>query len=335
MAELADWMLVAAALAATAVTVLPRSGRPGARTVQAMGFLLLSVVVSLVWLRLSSVDVALAEAGLGGGLLGAVLVVIAAAPRRREALTPRGRAWLAPTLGTAAGAALTVVLAAVWVRVEQTMPEWTQPLQAQMPIGGTGSDGVAHEITGVLLAFRAYDTLLESGVLMMAGVAALALRREAAPSAPLGRKSAAAPVPPVLSAGTDALVWLVRVIAPVLLLAGLWLLFAGSTDSGGAFQSGAVLAAMLILLRVTGTVPDWLTAAGSDALLRLSLVIGVVVFIVAGLLGPLAGQPWLSWDGGWAFAAILTVEILLTVGIAAGLYALFISLGGADEVVQS
>lgn len=163
----------------------------------------------------------------------------------------------------------------------------------------------------------------------------MALRREAAPSAPLGRKSAAAPVPPVLSAGTDALVWLVRVIAPVLLLAGLWLLFAGSTDSGGAFQSGAVLAAMLILLRVTGTVPDWLTAAGSDALLRLSLVIGVVVFIVAGLLGPLAGQPWLSWDGGWAFAAILTVEILLTVGIAAGLYALFISLGGADEVVQS
>ena len=81
-AEWADWMLVAAALAAATVTLIPRSGRQGARMVQAMGFLLLSVIVSLMWLRLGSIDVALAEAALGGGLLGAVLVFIAAAPRR-------------------------------------------------------------------------------------------------------------------------------------------------------------------------------------------------------------------------------------------------------------
>ncbi|WP_258934166.1 hypothetical protein [Nesterenkonia pannonica] len=48
--------------------------------------------------------------------------------------------------------------------------------------------------------------------------------------------------------------WMVRAAAPVLLVAGMWLLFAGSTDSGGAFQSGAVLTALLILLRVSGRI---------------------------------------------------------------------------------
>lgn len=330
MAEWADWMLVAAALVAAAVTVIPRSGRQGARMVQAMGFLLLSVIVSLMWLRLGSVDVALAEAALGGGLLGAVLVFIAAAPRRTKALTPRALPWLAPALGIVAGAALVVVLGAVWLRVEQTMPAWSQPMGAQMPIGGDADGGVTHEITAVLLAFRAYDTLLESAVLMMAGVAALALRREAEP-ATLQQVGGPGSARLVLSAGTGGLVWLIRLTAPVLLLAGLWLLFAGSTDSGGAFQSGAVLAAMLILLRVAGVVPRWL-AASSEVPLRLALVIGVVVFILAGVLGPLVGQPWLSWDEDWAFAAILTVEILLTVGIAAGLYAVFVSLEDAEGV---
>lgn len=331
MAEWPDWMLAAAALVAAAVTVFPRSGREKARMIQAMGFLLLSVIVTLVWLRLGSVDVALAEAALGGGLLGAVLVFLAAAPRRAKAPTPRALPWLAPALGIVSGAALVVVLGAVWLRVEQTMPVWSQPLQAQMPIGEAAGGGVTHEITAVLLAFRAYDTLLESAVLMMAGVAALALRREAEPSTLPQVASSAASPPRVLSAGTGGLVWLIRLSAPVLLLAGLWLLFAGSTDSGGAFQSGAVSAAMLILLRVAGVIPRWLAASGEGPL-RLALIIGVVVFIVAGVLGPLAGQPWLSWDPAWAFAAILTVEILLTVGIAAGLYAVFVSLEDAEGV---
>lgn len=343
MAEPTDWVLVAAALVATAVAVLPRSGHQGGRMVQVMGFLLLSALVSLIWLRLSSVDVALAEASLGGGLLGAVLVFIAAAPREAEAPSPRRRAlstpaaWAAPLLGTLAGAVLVVVLSAVWLRVQQTMPAWSEPLEAQLPIGGEPGGGVTHGVTAVLLAFRAYDTLLESAVLMMAAVAALALRREASRAAvgPTGEAatevSGAVAMPPVLSAQTTGLVWLVRVSAPVLLLAGLWLLFAGSTDSGGAFQSAAVLSALLILLRVAGLAPRWLTAAQGGAL-RLALVVGVAVFVLAGLLGPIAGQPWLSWDAGWAFAVILTVEILLTVGLTAGLYAIYLSLEEASGV---
>src|SRR5699024_9688762 len=228
-----------------------------------------STVVTLIWLRLGSADIALAEAGLGGGLLGAVLVLLAAAPRDAQGPDSRPRGWTsparwaAPVLGRVAGAALVVVLSAVWLRVEQTMPAWSAPLASQMPIGAESGSGVTHEITGVLLAFRAYDTLLESAVLMLAAVGALALRQHGdripAPAASQAAPGAAGPS--ALSAGTTGLVWLVRVIAPVLLLAALWLLFAGSTDSGGAFQSGAVLAALLILLRLAGLAPRrWPTA---------------------------------------------------------------------------
>lgn len=337
MAEVSDWVLAAAVLVATALTVSPRFGQRAARMVQAMGFLLLSTLVSLIWLRLGSVDVALAEAALGGGLLSAVLVYLAAAPRESDSPSPPRRAWAAPVLGLVAGAALVVVLSAVWLRVEQSMPAWAEPLEAQMPIGAEPGSGVTHGVTAVLLAFRAYDTLLESAVLMMAAVAALALRRGAT-GTPVGAAgevvsadAATAVRPAVLSAQTTGLVWFVRVSAPVLLLAGLWLLFAGSTDSGGAFQSGAVLTALLILLRVAGLAPWWLTTARLGVL-RVALVAGVVVFVLAGLVGPVLGQPWLSWDPPWAFAVILTVEILLTVGITAGLYGIWLSLEDPSAV---
>ena len=366
----ADLALGLASLAAVGTAVIPRS-----RLAQAMGFLALGALVTLIWLRLESVDVGLAEAGVGGGVLGALLVWLAI--RSPESVPPdavrdapedpedpettggaeadvasaehpgsagstaptRRRIWrqgriLRPALGVISGVALTVVLCSVWLRVEQTLPEWEEALAAEMP--GTGLE---HEVTGVLLAFRAYDTLLESAVIMLAGAGVLALGRDG------GLHQAFIRQPPVPS----TLRWLVQVAAPVLLLAGLWLLFAGSSDPGGAFQSGAVLCALMILLRtahasargvLSGTQHRIPGAPGAELTvrwLRPLLVAGVMTFILAGLLGPILASPfladpWLSWDPGWAFAAILTVEVLLTAGIAAGLYMVYLALENPQGV---
>ena len=69
---LIDLALGAAVLVTAATALIPRH-----RSIQAMSFLGLGVIMSLVWLRLGSVDVALAEAALGSGLLSAVLVWLA------------------------------------------------------------------------------------------------------------------------------------------------------------------------------------------------------------------------------------------------------------------
>ena len=283
------------------------------RRAQTGAFLSLGVMLSLIWLRLGSLDVAFAEAALGTGLLSAVLVWLAVTSAREPAgtpehpLPPRLPAWAATLIGLLVGALLTVLLSAVLLRVEQRLPTWSGPLREALP-----ATGVDHDVTGVLLAFRAYDTLLESAVLMAAGVAVLALGRDN------DLRSTLDPLPALPSIFR----WFTRIVVPVLLLLGLWLLFAGSTGPGGAFQSGAVLASVLIMLNLAGVDMRWMTTK----LLLPALIIGVVVFILAGLLGPLTGQSWLSWDPRWAFAAILTVEILLTTGIAAGLYLLYLGL---------
>lgn len=308
---LIDLALAAGVLATAATTLIPR-----ARTTQAMSFLGLGVIMSLVWLRLGSVDVALAEAALGSGLLSAVLVWLAVRSPDPAFVGTTGEtrhrarahaAWFHPALGVVSGSVIATVATSMWLRVEQTLPAWEQPVSRNLE-----DTGVSHDITAVLLGFRAYDTLLESAVLMVAGVTALTLGRDGGlvPS-----RHRVAVVPPPLR-------WFVRAVAPALLLLGLWLLFAGSSDSGGAFQSGAVLAGMLILLR-SAEVP---LGRWTQRLLRPLLIVGVVSFILAGAFAVALGNPWLSWDPGWSFAAMLLVEILLTAGITAGLYMLFLGL---------
>ena len=105
--------------------------------------------------------------------------------------------------------------------------------------------------------------------------------------------------------------WFVRAAAPGLVLLVLWLLFAGSSDSGGAFQSGAVLAGALILLRSAGVPLDRMTGRW----LRPLLVVSVIGFILTGALPASLGNARLRWSPEWSFAAMLTVEIALTAGI--------------------
>ncbi|GAA1114792.1 hydrogenase subunit MbhD domain-containing protein [Nesterenkonia jeotgali] len=295
----ADLVLGAGLIASVLCTVLPRS-----RTAQSMGLLGLGVLATLAWLRLGSVDVALAEAGIGGGILAALLVWVSVssptAPAPDGASAPRWP-WLRPAVGTLCAITLTLIAGAVWLRAEQSLPAWEAALTEGMDL-----TGVEHEITGVLLVFRFYDTLLESAVLMLTAVAVLSLGRgEAGPHHGLPA-TAAPPVPASLH-------WLMRVFAPVLFLAGLWLLFAGSTDSGGAFQSGAVLCAVLILLRSAHVPLAKLTVGW----LRPMLVAGVLAFSLTALA---------HLEAPFSFPVLLTVEILLTLGIAAGLYAIYLSL---------
>lgn len=85
----------------------------------------------------------------------------------------------------------------------------------------------------------------------------------------------------------------------------------GSSDSGGAFQSGAVLAGALILLRSAGVPLDRLTGRWLPPL----LIVGMIGFILTGALIVSLGNARLGWSPEWSFAAMLTVEIAQTAGI--------------------
>ncbi len=180
------------------------------------------------------------------------------------------------------------------------------------------SSGVSHEITAVLLNFRSYDTLLEIAVLLAAAIVALALRAPVAETTP----SAATTHDVAKAIDTPVLASLVRALHPMLLLLAGYLLWAGSSKPGGAFQAGAVIAALGVIRRVSGVAP------GADALSRWqrsTLLAGFTVFLVLGAGMLLLDRPLLAWPVDLSGVLILAIEAVLTVSIAVSLIGLFAS----------
>lgn len=173
--------------------------------------------------------------------------------------------------------------------------------------------GVTNPVTAVFMNYRAYDTLLEIGVLLLAvlGVWAVAkaepLRSDAAPNA-------------VLLAA-------VRLLVPLMILIAGYLLWIGSFAPGGAFQGGAVLAGAALLWLLSGA-PVRLNPSERD--LRVALALGLTVFVAVAAGVMFAGANLLEYPqdsaGGW----ILFVESACVVSIGVTLAALFVGGRPAD-----
>ncbi len=166
--------------------------------------------------------------------------------------------------------------------------------------------GVSNPVTAVLLDYRAYDTLLELVVVLLAAVAAGALApREPAPAQLDG---------PVAEAAAGLLT------PGIVLMAG-YLLWIGSKAPGGAFQAASLLAGGLILLEVTGKTPP----PRSEAVTRAVAGLGVLAFlgVGVGVAVAAANGVFLDHPASIAGSLILAIESAATLGIAAGLLALF------------
>src|SRR5690554_1548822 len=168
--------------------------------------------------------------------------------------------------------------------------------------------GVSHPVTAVLLNFRSLDTLLEIGVLLLAVVVAYALREtQADPADRMGLDNR------LLHA---VIAWLF----PLMLLVAGYLLWAGATRPGGAFQAGALLAAAGVLLRLAGIRPsDFAHTLGARAV----LVFGLAVFLAVGLGAMAVGGHFLEYPPAWASPFIFSVELALMLSIGFALFSLF------------
>lgn len=280
-------------------------------------FIAFGLLVALSWARLEAPDVALAEAAISAGLTGVLFLNTLGSLSGRsgtdgektgsegEPVDSRRRSGAA--LLPAALGALLLAATLGWAVV--AMPEPPVDLAGQVE-DNLGESGVSHPITAVLLNFRSYDTLLEIGVLLLALVCVWSLglsryRREDEVS------PTAAPI----------LHGLARVVAPVMVFVSGYLLYAGSTQPGGAFQAGAVLAAAGVLVLLTGMVGPPLHRSG---LLRLSLTVGFGVFQAVACVGFFSGR-LLEYPAGWDYPLILLIEAALTVSIAVTLVALAVA----------
>jgi multisubunit Na+/H+ antiporter MnhB subunit len=268
-------------------------------------YIVFGLLMALAWVRLQAPDIALAEAAIGAGLTGALLL---------DAVGQFGSAKSGPTppehsRRVAAAVALAVLpLGAVLVFAVLSLPlepgGLTRTVAEHLELSG-----VTHPVTAVLLNFRSFDTWLEVAVLLVAVLALLIARR-----APDLRAVEVRPADDPLLSGTA------RVIVPVMVIIAGYLLWLGTHAPGGAFQAGAVLASAGVLLLLAG---HRSVVALHGRLLRVALLAGVLAFLLAAVATLLAGRQLLDLPPAHAGAIILFLESAVSVSIGVTLAALF------------
>lgn len=291
-------------------------------------FIAFGLLMALAWVRLNAPDIALAEAAIGAGLTGALLLVALARLNAVAAQTgdvesnlnakqtsaPEDSARTTATVDQEFSnrqnlfryflMLLLSAVAAGLVYAVLSLPS-EAPGLSQNVAENLHLSGVSNPVTAVLLNFRGYDTLLEMAVLLLALLGVWSLGR-----LPEQYEASPGPVLDVLS----------RLLVPLLLLVAGYLLWVGSREPGGAFQAGSVLAAAGVLLLLAG----WRAATKFLGWpLRFALIIGLVVFVSVALIMLLPGGRLLQLPPAFAGALILLIESAATLSIGVTLAALF------------
>lgn len=266
-----------------------------------VGFVTYGLLLSLVWVSLAAVDVALTEAAIGGGVTGVLLLMAVTRLRRLERIRlepPPGLAFRIVAALLCACVSAGLATAVLW------LPE-PAPTLAPLAREGLPATGLGNPVTAVLLSFRALDTLLETVVLVLALLGVWSLGAEASWG---GSPSLFGPP----RAGS-ALPFLARMLPPVGVVVGLYVFWVGADAAGGKFQAATILSALWMLLQMAGLArAPAVTSRG----LRLVLVAGPLVFLAIGFAGLASGGAFLSYPVALAKPLILFIEAALVPSIA-------------------
>jgi multisubunit Na+/H+ antiporter MnhB subunit len=269
-----------------------------------VGYVAYGLLVALVWVRLFAVDVALTEAAIGSGVTGVLL--ISAAVRLREAETPMADEWPSPR-SRLLPAALCVAITGALAAVVLTMPDPGATL-APEAARHLAETELGNPVTAVLMAFRALDTMLEKVVLFLAVVGMWSLAADGNWGGIAGPRRATHPQGP--------LAYLAQLLPPIGIVVAIHIVWVGADEPGGAFQGGAILAAMwmVVIMARLAEAP-----AIGERRLRLAVVAGPAVFLVVGLVGFAAAGAFLAYPAGVAKPLIIFIEAFMTLSIAASL----------------
>ncbi|MCW2272474.1 DUF4040 domain-containing protein [Rhodoblastus acidophilus] len=271
-----------------------------------VGYVAYGLLLALVWVRLYAPDVALTEAAVGGGVTGVLLVT---AGKRLDALAsaevgvPPGRA-----LKILAGALAALVAGALaWVVLTLPSPAPSLAPAAAEAAAGPGA-GLGNPITAVLISYRSFDTMLEKVVLILAVLGVWSVGADAA--------WGAAPAPLRKVRPDGAMILLAQFLAPVGLLIGVHIFWVGADAPGGAFQGGALLAAMgMVAMMARLAEPPRIDSRK----LRLALVAGPAVFLIVGVAGLALADNLFAYPQNFAKPLILFIEAFMVLSIAVAL----------------
>jgi multisubunit Na+/H+ antiporter MnhB subunit len=266
-----------------------------------VGYVVYGLLLSLVWIRLFAVDVALTESAIGSGVTGVLLIGAAARLRGAEATAAEQSLTRLTRLFAAT---LCLLVAAALAGVVLLLPD-QGPSLAPQSMEHLPETGLGNPVTAVLIAYRSFDTMLEKVVLVLAVVGVWSLAADRNWGGAPGEIRAERPEP--------TLAFFAQVLAPIGLLVGVHIFWVGADEPGGAFQGGAILAAMWMIVMIARLTE----APQANALwLRIALVAGPIVFLVAGAAGAVVAGGFFAYPPGLAKPLILFIETFMTFTIA-------------------
>jgi multisubunit Na+/H+ antiporter MnhB subunit len=288
-------------------------------------FVAFGMVVALTWARLGAPDLALAEAAIGAGLTGVLLLHAARAIPLQTTTAALRPMQMIPSilLILLVLTLMTVISISGPDSVFQQIPPLPDLVEERMP-----DSGVEHPVTAVLLNFRAWDTLLELFVLLLAlfGVRQLFPgQREASRS---GSQLTASDSPVKMQPWPPLIAW-TGVLAPLLVLTGGYLLWSGSSAPGGAFQAGAILAAAAAVLHLTQHLP---ALRWSLWPVRALICGGALLFLAVAISTAWLGAGWLHYPQPANKLLIVIIEVFATLSIAVTLVLLVA--GDSDDFTR-
>ena len=261
-----------------------------------VSFIAYGLLLTLAWVYLRGIDVALTEAAIGAGLTGALLINAAARLRPTEAAA-RAERPTAPSRWFAAGVSACVTLALGLCVLALPDPAPTLVYDVAANIAATG---VGNPITAVLLAFRAIDTLLETIVLLLVLIGVWSLTPDIYWGGRPGLRQYADP--------NGILAYTARVLPPIGIIVGLYIFWVVADHPGGKFQGATILAAMWLLVMMAALVE---APPINRTWLRLGLVVGPLMFIAVGVVGILSAGAFLAYPQGFAKPLIVLIELAL------------------------
>jgi multisubunit Na+/H+ antiporter MnhB subunit len=262
----------------------------------AIGFIAYGLLLMLAWVQLHGADVALTEAAIGGGLTGILLISAAARLRGNETADS---AVLPDVFLLRCAAAVSITVSLALVVCVLALPD-NAPTLAHEVAHNIGDTGVGNPITAVLLAFRAMDTMLEAIVLLFALIGIWSLASDDCWG---GRPEFLQQSDP-----NGILAYAARILVPIGIIIGIYIFWIGADDPGGKFQGATILAAMWLLVIMSGLAD---TPSISRGWLRIGLVIGPLVFIAIGFVGVLVTGYFFGYPEGIAKAFIIAIELAL------------------------
>lgn len=280
-----------------------------------IGFIVYGLLLTIGWVRLAAVDVALTEAAIGSGMTGMLLLGAVARLAAADVNPARTSAFVR------FGAGVPCALVSAGLAYAVLVPPEAAPSLAPLVVENLPQSGLGNPVAGVLFVYRALDTLLEKVVLLLALVGVWSLASD--------RMWPGVPGLRVYAHPSDTLDFLGQLLTPIAIMFGVYMCWIGATKPGGAFQGGTVLAAVWLLVMIAGLkrVPSI-----DHFALRPLLVVGPALFVGIGLAGFAFAGGFLAYPPDHAKLLIVTIEVALTLSI--GVTLALLAAGPPERVRQ-